>query len=316
MLERARAEMGTNDGAANKTGMTRVESALKATDLKKDAGFQKLDAATQKNVLDEIGRQQEQPAAVDNLVALAKSPGFQAASPATQGALQSTLSQHARDPIFREGLAKLAGDAAFQKLTPAQQADALGAFDKVAKSEVYQGKEGSWFFGVGGKHVGDADKRTILDNARQVVTSTGFHDVGAGASRQAMMNALGQHATDAAFTGRLVKLSNDQGFLALNDATKETRLLERYGADKSFAQGVDTLLGNAKYTCAVRCGQGEGARRRGEAFGDELLQGRQRDRQAGADRDRRRRLGIQRRPIRPTRRCATRSTRSWTATSS
>jgi hypothetical protein len=248
MLERARTELKGSHQGDDKTAATRIDTALKGAELQNDPGFKKLDAAGQQQVLDAIGRQEDHPKAVDNLVALAKTPAFQAAAPATRTALLGALSQHPQDALFREGLGKLAGDAAFKKLTPAQQGEAIATFDKVAKSTAYQGSAGSPAHGIPGKHVSAADQQKVLDNARKIVTSAGFHDMGAGASRDALMGALNRHAADTGFADRLAKLANDPGLLALNDTAKETKLLERYGTDKSFAQGVDTLLGNAKYT--------------------------------------------------------------------
>jgi hypothetical protein len=248
MLERARTELKGSHQADDKTAATRIDTALKAADLQNDPGFKKLDTAGQGRVLDAIGRQEDHPKAVDNLVALAKTPAFQGAAAGTQTALLDALAQHPQDALFREGLGKLAGDAAFKKLTPAQQGEAIAAFDKVAKSATYQGSAGSPAHGIPGKHVSAADQQKVLDNAQKVVTSAGFHDVGAGAARDALMGAFNRHATDGAFTDRLVKLSNNPGLLALNDTSKEAKLFERYGSDKAFAQGMDTLLGNAKYT--------------------------------------------------------------------
>ena len=247
MLDSARAGLAADGGeGANQAAITRIDSATKAADLKNSAEFKKLDAATQQRALDQIGREQADPAAVDNTIALVKSPGFQAASPATRAALLSAQEQHAQDPIFREGLEKLAADPAFKKLTPDQQANAIRAFSDFANSETYKGKEGSWFFNLGAKSVSDADKRAILDNVRQVVTSAGFNDVGAS-SQKAMLDTLRAHATDAAFTGRLVKLVNDPGFIGLNDAGQEAKLLDHYGKDDAFAKGVDALTGGAAY---------------------------------------------------------------------
>ncbi len=247
MLNSARAELAGDAGdKTNQAAITRIDSALKAAELKNSAEFKKLDPATQQQALDQISKQQADPAAVDNTIALTKSAGFQAASPATRAELLSAQAQQAQDPIFREGLEKLAADPAFQKLTPAQQANAVRAFTEFAKSETYQGKEGSWFFNLGEKKVSDADKRAILDNVRQVVTSTGFSDVGAE-SQKAMLEALRPHATDAAFTGRLVKLANDPGFIGLNDAAKEKKLLENYGKDDAFAKGIDQLTAGTTY---------------------------------------------------------------------
>jgi hypothetical protein len=247
-LDSARAELAADAGdKANQAAITRIDSALKAAELKNSAEFKNLDPATQKSALDQISQQQADPAAVDNTIALVKSPGFQAASPATRGELLSAQKQLAQDPIFREGLEKLAADPAFKKLTPDQQANAVRAFTEFAKSETYQGKEGSWFFNWGAKSVSDADKRAILDNVRQVVTSTGFTDVGAD-SQKAMLEALRSHATDAAFTGRLVKLVNDAGFIGLNDGNKEAKLLENYGKDDAFARGIDKLTADTTYS--------------------------------------------------------------------
>jgi hypothetical protein len=248
MLERAHTELKTSHHGDDKTAATRINSALKAADLQNDPGFKKLDAVGQGRVLDEIGRQEDKPKAVDNLVALAKTPAFQAAPEATRTALVDTLAQHAQDALLREGLGKLAGDAAFKKLTPTQQVEAIAAFDKVAKSTAYQGSAGSPAHGIPGKHVGAADQQKVLDNAQKIVTSAGFHDMGAGASRDALMGALNRHAADTGFADRLAKLANDPGLLALNDKAKEAKLFERYGKDNSFAQGVDTVLASAKYT--------------------------------------------------------------------
>lgn len=250
MLESARKELAAGNGesgGADQKAVTRIDSAQKAAELKESPEFKNLDPTTQQRVLDQIGRQEGDAAAVDNTIALVKSPGFQAASAATRAQLLAAQEQHAKDPIFREGLQQLAADPAFKKLTPAQQTDAIQAFSDFAKSETYLGKEGSWFFNWGAKSVSDADKRAILDNLQQVVTSKGFHDVGA-ASRTAMLDALRPHANDAAFTGQLVKLVNDAGFLGLNDAAKEAKLLEHYSRDTDFAQGIDKLTGSKTYT--------------------------------------------------------------------
>jgi hypothetical protein len=209
MLDSARTELAADAGdKSNQAAITRIDAALKAAELKNSAEFKKLDPATQKAALEQISQQQANPAAVDNTIALVKSPGFQAASPATRGELLAAQQQQAQDPILREGLEKLAADPAFQKMTPAQQATAIHAISDLAKSETYQGKEGSWFFNMGAKSVSDADKRAMLDNTRQVVTSTGFNKAGAD-TQQAMLDALRPNATDATLTGSLVKLMDD-----------------------------------------------------------------------------------------------------------
>jgi hypothetical protein len=249
MLDSAAKEL-RNDGSPNEgeiKALSRIDSATKASDLAKDPNFKKLDAATQRQVLDQIAKHETDAAAVDNIVALAKSAGFQTATPATRAGLLKALDQHPGDKIFRQGLEKLAADPNFAKLTPAQQADAIKAFEEVAASEAYKGKEGSWFFNMGAKSVSDADKRKVLDNAINVVTAKGFHDVGPE-SRKAMLDAFGQHATDAAYTGRLANLVNDAGFMALNDKTKEVDLLKAYGKDEQFAAGVDAVIAKSAYT--------------------------------------------------------------------
>jgi hypothetical protein len=247
LLERALAELkgdlgdGDNQWAADQIG-----TALKTVDLKHSDAFKNLDATSQQTILDRLGYPVAYAGAVDNLIALAKSPGFQTASPDTRKALLSALAEHPGDAIFGNGLQKLADDAAFKKLTPAQQASAIGAFKEAAAGEGYQGRSGS-VFGIGATSPSDGDKRQVLDNARQVVTSAGFNHVGAS-SQRAIMEALAEHPTSAAFTGRLLKLINDPGFMALNDASKETKLLDAYSNDKDFAKGVDTLLANGRYT--------------------------------------------------------------------
>lgn len=247
MLEGARTELKADAGnEANQAAITRIDSALKAADLKKSPEFKALDPATQQRTLDQIGRQQADAAAVDNTVALVKSAGFQAASPATRGELLAAQERHGGDTIFREGLERLAADPAFKALSPGQQADAVRAFGDFAKSETYQGKEGSWFFNWGARSVSDGDKRAMLDNLRRVVTSTGFHDVMPEA-RTAMLDAFRPHATDSAFTGRLAALVDSAGFIGLNDVAKEKQLLGLYGQDDAFARGVDALTADAAY---------------------------------------------------------------------
>ncbi len=249
MLDRAKTELaagGAPNDSENKA-ITRIETAIKADALSKDPAFKKLDAATQKQTLDQIARHDGDAAAVDNVVALAKSSGFQSASPAVRAQALKALDAHAGDKIYREGLDKLLANPDFAKLNPAQQADAIQAFNDFASREAYTGKEGSWFFNVGAKSVSDADKRKVLDNVISVVTSKGFHDV-APEARQAMLGALERHATDAGFTGRLVTLVNDTGFLALNNKGKEVELLKNYGKDEHFAAGVDTVVASGAYT--------------------------------------------------------------------
>ena len=247
MLERALAELkgdlgdGDNQWAADQIG-----TALKTADLKHSDEFKKLDATSQQTILDRLGYPVPYAGAVDNLIALAKSPGFQAASPDTRKALLSALAEHPGDAIFGSGLQKLADDAAFKRLTPAQQAGAITAFKEAAAGQGYQGRSGS-VFGIGATSPSDGDKRQVLDNARQVVTSVGFNDVGAN-SKRAIMEALNEHPNSAAFTGRLLKLINDPGFMALNDSSKEPKLLDAYSNDKDFAKGVDALLANGRYT--------------------------------------------------------------------
>jgi len=247
LLERALTELkGDLGDRDNQWAADQIGTALKTVDLKHNDAFKKLDATSQQTILDRLGWPVPNAGAVDNLIALAKSPGFQAASPDTRKALLSALAEHPGDAIFRDGLQKLADDSAFKKLTPAQQASAIGAYKEVAAGEGYQGRSGG-MFGIGSTSPSSDDKRKVLDNARQVVTSAGFHDVGAS-SKQAIMDALAEHPTNAAFTGRLVKLINDPGFMALNDSSKETKLLDAYSNDKDFAKGVDTLLANGRYT--------------------------------------------------------------------
>lgn len=255
MLESARTELKADAGNdANQAAITRIDSAIKASDLKKSPEFKALDATTQQRTLDQIGRHQGDAAAVDNTIALVKSPGFQAASPATRGELLAAQDQHASDTIFREGLEKLAADPDFKALAPGQQADAVRAFTEFAKSETYQGKEGSWFFNWGARSVSDADKRAMLDNVQQVVTAKGYHDVMPEA-RQAMLDALRPHATDGAFTGRLVQMVDSAGFIGLNDLGKEKQLLGLYGKDDAFARGVDDLNADAAFAALPQAQQ-------------------------------------------------------------
>lgn len=238
MLERARAELrGKLGDDDSELAAAKIGNALKAADLEKSAQFKALDPATQQTALTRIGSPTTGAAAVDNLVALVTSPGFQAASPATRGALLDALSQHPKDTIFRQGLESLADDAVFKGRTPAQQASALSAFNAAARTESYRGREGTGHFGSGETTVRDADKRQVLANAQRVITADGFQDVGPD-TQKALMNVA----------GRAVKLVEDPGFLALNDAGKATRLLTAYGKDAAFAKGMDTLLGDAKFT--------------------------------------------------------------------
>ena len=260
LLERALAELkGDLGDRDNKWAADQIGTALKTVDLKHSDAFKKLDATSQQTILDRLGYPVAYAGAVDNLIALAKLPGFQVASPDTRKALLSALAEHPGDTIFGDGLQKLADDATFKKLTPAQQASAIGAFKEAAAGEAYQGRSGS-VFGIGGSSPSNDDKRKVLDNARQVVTSAGFQDVGAS-SKRAIMEALAEHPTSAAYTGRLLKLINDPGFMALNDASKETKLLDAYSNDKDFAKGIDTLLASGRYTAL-------GAADRAKVLGD------------------------------------------------
>jgi hypothetical protein len=246
LLERALAELkGDLGDSDNKFAADQIGTALKTVDLKSSDAFRNLDATSRQTILDRLAWPVAFPGTVDNLIGLAKAPGFQAASPDTRKALLSALAGQPGDAIFGAGLQKLADDPAFKKLTPAQQASAIAAFKEAAAGEGYQGR-GGHVFGIGSKSPSDDDKRKVLDNARQVVTSAGFHDVGTS-SKQAIMEALAEHPTSAAFTGRLIKLINDPGFMALNDASKETKLLDAYSTDKDFAKGVDTLLASGNY---------------------------------------------------------------------
>lgn len=253
LLERASAELKADLGDhRNEQGRTQIGNAIKAADLKNSAAFKTLDPATQANVLARIGSPTASAAQVDNIVALAKSAGFQAVPPATRKELLSAQAQNGKDSILSQGLQNLANDAAFKTRTPAEQISAISAFSTAARSEAYRGKEA---FGIPryadlyapATSPSDADKRQILQNAQRVVTSAGFHDVGFD-TQKAMMGALTLHATDKAFTGRLLSLVNSPGFLALNDAGKETRLLTAYGKDFALANGVDALVTDAEYT--------------------------------------------------------------------
>jgi hypothetical protein len=248
MLDSARTELRVEGGSdAGKAQAQRIDSAIKSADFQKTPEFKNLDAATQQKVTNQIVQQEQSTAAVDNTIALARSAGFQSASPATRSELLAAQAKRAEDPIFREGLEKLAADPAFQKLNPAQQANAITSFTEFAGREAYQGKEGSWFFNLGATSVSDADKRLVLDNARSVVTSAGFNDVAAD-SQKAMLDALAQNATNTTFTGNLVGLVNDSGFISLNNAAKEQALLKQYGQDRDFATGVNTLRATPAFT--------------------------------------------------------------------
>lgn len=262
MLERALAELKGNLGDRdNQWAADQIGTALKTVELKHSDAFTKLDATSQQAIVDRLGYPVAYPGAVDNLIALAKSPGFQVASADTRKALLSALAEHPGDAIFGAGLQSLADDPAFKKLTPAQQASAIEAIREVAAGEGYQGRSGH-MFGIGDTSPSNDDKRKVLDNARQVVTSPGFHDVGVS-SKRAIVEALAEHPANAAFTARLVRLINDPGFMALNDAGKETKLLDAYGADKDFAKGIDTLLANGRYTAL-------GAADRAKVLGDAI----------------------------------------------
>jgi hypothetical protein len=248
MLARALAELNGDLGRnGNEWAANQIGTAIKTADFKGSEEFKALDPATQQSLLGSLGVPLTSPAVIDNLIALAKSAGFQAATPATRKELLSALAQHPKDEIFREGLQKLARDPAFKRLTPAEQVSAINSFEAVARTESYRGKEGGWLFGADPKVVRELDKRQILENAIRVVTSPGFHDVGAP-SKKAILDALDSNAIDPAFTGRLVKLINDPGFMALNDSTKETKLLNAYADDRSFAKGIDALTADARYT--------------------------------------------------------------------
>ena len=241
MLDRAATELNAGTPSdADKKAATRIDSATKAADLAKDPSFKKLDPATQAQVQAQIKSHETDTAAVDNVVALAKSAGFQSASPSAQKELLGALDHHPGDAIFREGLEKLAANPEFNKLTPVQQGDAIRAFDSFANSEAYKGKEGSWFFNVGAKSVSDADKRKVLDNLTQVVTSQGFNGA-AQPTRDQILKTFGDHATDAGFAGRLTHLINDAGFDKAGNST-QLDLLKTYGSDSHFAAGLDNAM--------------------------------------------------------------------------
>lgn len=243
MLEAARGELKHHAGD---WAATQIDAALKTVDLKGSAEFGKLDAASQQRVLGTIGYPGASTATIDNVIALAKSGGFQAASPPTRKALLDALAERPNDPIFREALQNIARDPAFAKLTLPQQKAALEALVDATREESYRGRA-PVMFDFGGKVVSDADKRQVLANVQKLVASEGFHEVGSW-SQRAMLGALDAHATDAAFAGRLVKLVNDPGFRALNDTAKETQLVHKVDDDKSFAAGLDALIGSPRYT--------------------------------------------------------------------
>lgn len=245
LLERALGELkGDLDDSDNRWAADQIGTALKTVDFKASEEFKKLDSTSRQTILESLGWPVAQPGSVDTLIGLAKSPGFQAASPDTRRVLLSALAEHAGDAIFSEGLQLLAGDPAFKKLTPTQQASAIGAFKDVAAGEAYQGHSGK--YGFGGTSPSKADKRDVLDNARLVVVSPGFHDAGAS-SKRAIMQALAEHPTSATFTDRLRRLINDPGFQSINDAGKKAGLLDDFSSDTDFAKGIDTLLANGRY---------------------------------------------------------------------
>jgi len=247
LLTRALGELTSDlSRADNRQAVEQITTALKIGSLKQSAEFKNLDPTSRQTILDTLNYPLGSSDAADNLIALAKSPGFQAASPDTRKALLSALREHPGDAIFGDGLQKLAADSAFKRLNSTQQAYAIALFTGIAGGAAYQGRSG-YVLGIGSTSPSEADKRAVLDNARRVVTSAGFNDVGLP-SRLAIVNALAAHPKDAAYTGRLIKLIDDRGFRSMNDPAKQVNLINAYGSDKNFANGLDTVLGNSRYT--------------------------------------------------------------------
>jgi len=234
LLERALAELkggkGDDAWAANQIG-----TALKTSDLKNDGTFKKLDATSQQTVVERLMYTVPvDPLAVDNLIALAKSPGFAVASPDVRAALLSALADHPGDTPFGEGLQKLADDAAFKKLSPTEQVRTIDYYKSVPATKSYRERDN------------DADRRLILDNAGKVVVSQGFGSA-PPFTKLAAMGALARHATDAVFTSRLIGLVNDSSSVALSDASKQVMLVDAYGSDADFANGLDGVMAGGNY---------------------------------------------------------------------
>ena len=238
LLELARGAMPSDDTARGDVmSRTRIDSALTAVDLKQSPGFGALDRASQQQALESLARGQGQPGVAENIAALTKSAGFQTASPATRSQLLAAQAQHGNDPAFRVGLEKLAADPQFAKLTAPQQSQAIASFSAFAHRESQP-----------------AGQQAAFDNARKLVLSPGFREAGAP-SRDAALKALGNHAADGAYTGRLLKLIDSPGFAALQGTGKAVDLLKAYGNDNGFAKGVDALGGQPRFSALDGPGQ-------------------------------------------------------------
>lgn len=154
-----------NDGIFNDDGAlrNRVDSAIKAADLAKTPEFQKLDKTTQQEILSRIEKNEQNAAAVDNLIGLAKDGNFAKLPVDTQKTMLGAFDNRPDDKTFTDALKKLAGKSNFVALSQTDQTKTIDDLNKLAKTESYKGKSGG-FLGIGNKTVSDEDKRWMLDN--------------------------------------------------------------------------------------------------------------------------------------------------------
>jgi hypothetical protein len=146
----------------------RIDTAIKGAELENSDAFKKLSPETQNEIKAQLGKDDSNSKAVDNMLEMVKSGGFNGATKDTQISMLKALANHSEDTNFREALVNLSSDGKFNGLDETNRAKVINNLDRFANTESYKGKEGSWFFNAGAHSVSDSDKKLLLDEIGKV----------------------------------------------------------------------------------------------------------------------------------------------------
>lgn len=219
----------------NKDIKNRVETAIKAADLEESPEFQRLNEGVRSEILTRITSNEQNAAAVDNLIGLVKDNNFAALPADAQQTMLRAFDNRPEDTVFADALKGLAAEPRFTALTAAQQANVIADMDRFANTESYKGTSG--FLGIGGHRPSVEDKRYLLDtigdvsiySAENPALTSVRNTLDKVVSGDVKFNAFDEPATD--------------GFITYGYADGNTITLNRNAAAARGIEGVvDTLV--------------------------------------------------------------------------
>jgi peptidoglycan hydrolase-like protein with peptidoglycan-binding domain len=232
--------------------------APKTPGLQEDPGFNKLDASTQKSVLDGIASLKA-PGAQKNLADLAKTEGFQKLPPDVQAQVVKTLLKNPGDAAYAADLKALVNDGGpYATLSPGAKGPAVKAMQEQLKKagfdpgrvdgefdpKTQKALEG--FQGAHGlKQSGCADQQTLgALNGKQ------FSALGAKSQTQ-LLQQLANHPADPGARYVLTTVAHSAGFRALPEADRQKLLALVGGSNPDLSaparQAMGELLKDPKF---------------------------------------------------------------------